>query len=58
MEKFTELEKLVEEAKKDALSFFTKGNKAAGTRLRKSMQEIKEKAQDIRITVIELKNEE
>ena len=34
MEKFTELKELIATAEKDVASFFEKGNKAAGTRLR------------------------
>jgi len=44
---------LVEDIKEDATKFEEKGNKAAGTRIRKSMQEIKAVAQDIRIYVSE-----
>lgn len=54
---FEELEKLVTEARKDAEAFYEKGNKAAGTRLRKAMQEAKNKAQDIRKEVTDKKNE-
>lgn len=58
MKLFEELEKLVTDARKDAEAFYDKGNKAAGTRLRKAMQEAKNKAQDIRKEVTEKKNEE
>ena len=57
MTQFEELEKLVTEARADAEAFYNKGNKAAGTRLRKAMQEAKNKAQDIRKEVTEKKNE-
>lgn len=55
---FEELEQLVTEARKDADAFYSKGNKAAGTRLRKAMQEAKNKAQEIRKEVTEKKNVE
>ncbi len=55
---FEELEKLVTEARSDAEAFYNKGNKAAGTRLRKAMQEAKNKAQDIRKEVTDKKNEQ
>jgi hypothetical protein len=55
MELFNQLEELVLSAKKDAQAFYEKGNKAAGTRLRKSMMEAKNKAQDIRKNVLEVK---
>ena len=35
---------------------FMAGNKSAGTRVRKSMQFIKSKAQDIRVQVQDIKN--
>lgn len=58
MKLFEELEKLVTDARKDAEAFYDKGNKAAGTRLRKAMQEAKNKAQDIRKEVTDKKNVE
>ena len=36
---------------------FDKGNNAAGTRVRKYMQELKNIAQDVRVKVSEIKNE-
>ena len=54
---FDELEKLIAEARSDAEAFYNKKNKAAGTRLRKAMQEAKLKAQDIRKEVAEKKSE-
>ena len=54
---FDELEKLIAEARSDAEAFYNKKNKAAGTRLRKAMQEAKIKAQDIRKEVTEKKSE-
>ena len=35
---------------------FNGGNKSAGTRIRKAMQELKGQAQDLRIEVQEIKN--
>lgn len=55
MELFNQLEELVNSAKKDAQAFYEKGNKAAGTRLRKAMMEAKTKAQDIRKDVLDVK---
>jgi hypothetical protein len=55
MELFNQLEELVNSAKKDAQAFYEKGNKAAGTRLRKAMMEAKNKAQDIRKNVLDVK---
>jgi hypothetical protein len=53
MESYELLKKKVEEAAED-IAKATGGNKAAGTRVRKAMQEIKAVAQDIRIKVLEI----
>jgi hypothetical protein len=42
----------------DFSKFYEKGNKAAGTRIRKGMQELKELAQTIRLEVQNMKNTE
>ena len=55
MELFNEIKQLVEEAEMDAIKFYERGNKAAGVRLRKSMQEIKGLAQDLRLEVNEVR---
>lgn len=57
MSRFTELKGFVEELEEDFAKFYEKGNKAAGTRVRKAMQELKRKAQDIRVEVQDKKNE-
>ena len=41
----------------DFEKFYEKGNNAAGTRVRKGMQELKNLAQDIRVEVQNKKNE-
>jgi hypothetical protein len=53
---FEKMKAVVEATEKDAEKFYTKGNSAAGTRLRKSMQDIKSLAQDVRKNVQETKN--
>jgi hypothetical protein len=55
MSKFAELKTLVESFEKDFIKFYDKGNKSAGTRVRKAMNELKRKAQEIRKEVQELK---
>ncbi len=55
MSRYTELVELVQTFEKDFIKFYDKGNKSAGTRVRKQMAELKRKAQDIRIEVQELK---
>jgi len=57
MEKFNELKELLVSAEQDALAFYEKGNKAAGTRLRNALQQTKNLAQDIRNHVTEIKNQ-
>jgi len=56
MEKFSSLKELVNAAEKDAAAFYEKGNKAAGTRLRNALQQIKVAATDIRKEVTEKKS--
>lgn len=56
MEKFTTLKELIATAENDAAAFYEKGNKAAGTRLRNAMQQLKVVATDIRKEVTEKKN--
>jgi hypothetical protein len=58
MEKFNQLKELIASIEADADKFFNKGSKAAGTRVRGGMQEIKALAQEIRNEVTALKNKE
>lgn len=55
MSRFTELVELVQTFEKDFIKFYDKGNKSAGTRVRKHMAELKRKAQEIRVEVQDLK---
>jgi hypothetical protein len=56
MEKYQKIADIVAEAGNDAKKFYEKGNNAAGTRLRKAMQELKTIAQDVRKEVSDIKN--
>ena len=56
MKKFEELKALIATIEGDADKFYNKGNSAAGTRIRKGMQDLKNAAQAIRAEVQELKN--
>ena len=56
--KFEELRDFVVDMERDFEQFYEKGNKAAGTRVRKGMQELKKMAQDIRVEVQDKKNAE
>ena len=52
MQEYETLKRLVTEAEED-VSKAAGGNKAAGTRVRKKMQEIKAAAQDVRKKILE-----
>lgn len=56
MEKFQKVKELIAAVEADATAFYEKGNKAAGTRVRNAMQQLKVAASDIRKEVTELKN--
>ena len=56
MKRFDELKSLVESLDGDFQKFYDKGNQAAGTRVRKGMQELKNVAQNIRVEVQDIKN--
>ena len=56
MEKYAKLKNLVISIEDDFSKFYDKGNKAAGTRARKAMQDVKVLAQDIRKEIQESKN--
>jgi hypothetical protein len=54
MQEYEELKRLIEEAESD-ISKAQGGNKAAGTRVRKQMQMIKQAAQTVRNKVLEMR---
>ena len=54
--RFDELKNLVNSLEDDFSKFYDKGNKAAGTRVRKGMQDLKDLAQEIRVEVQNAKN--
>lgn len=55
MSRFTELRDLLTSFEKDFIKFYEKGNKSAGTRVRKEMNELKKKAQEIRKEIQDIK---
>ncbi len=57
MKRYEELKNLILSLEGDFVKFYDKNNSAAGTRVRKGMQDIKNLAQEIRVEVQELKNE-
>ena len=57
MKEFESLLKHVKALEEDFIKFYDKDNKAAGTRIRKGMLEIKQIAQRIRLEIQNKKNE-
>ena len=55
MASYTQLKSIIENTEQDADKFFNNGNKAAGTRLRKNLQQIKVLAQELRREVTQQK---
>jgi len=58
MNRFSEIKDLVLGLEGDFEKFYDKKNQAAGTRVRKGMQDLKNLAQDIRKEVQDIKNAE
>ena len=58
MEQYQKLQQLLTTFEEDFRKFYEKGNNAAGTRIRKHMQDLKKAAQDIRNNVQEKKSAE
>ena len=56
MKRFDELRDMVMSLEGDFEKFYDKENQAAGTRVRKGMQDLKNLAQEIRIEVQDIKN--
>lgn len=56
MTQFEELKALIASAEADVEKFDGGKNQAAGTRVRKIMLEVKQKAQEVRVTIQEQKN--
>jgi hypothetical protein len=56
MSRFSEVKDLVMSLEGDFEKFYEKGNQAAGTRVRKGMQDLKTFSQDIRKEVQDKKN--
>lgn len=56
MSRIDEVKSLMTELEEELSKFYEKGNKAAGTRARKSLQDLKKLAQDIRVEIQDIKN--
>ena len=56
MNRYAQLRELLLSLETDFIKFYEKDNKAAGTRVRKGMQQLKVLAQEIRAEVQNMKN--
>lgn len=56
MSRKEQMQDLITELEPDLVKFYDKGNKAAGTRARKTLQEIRKTAQEIRLEIQDIKN--
>ena len=57
MKLFNKIKNLVAELEADIAKFYEKNNQAAGTRARRSLQEIKTIAQELRMEIQKKKND-
>lgn len=51
MENFNDLKTMIASMEEDVVKFYEKGNKAAGVRVRKTLQEVRTLAQAMRLEV-------
>lgn len=58
MNRFQQIKEIIDRVEEDFGKFYEKNNKAAGTRIRKAMQELKNLATEIRKEVQNMKNAE
>jgi len=56
MSRIDQVKDLMTELEEDMDKFYNKGNKAAGTRARKQLQDLKKLAQEIRLEIQDIKN--
>ncbi len=56
MKEFEAIKSMLTSLEKDFEKFYDKGNSAAGTRVRKGLQDLKNKCQEIRLDVQSRKN--
>ena len=56
MNRYQQLKDLIASLEADFVKFYDKENSAAGTRVRKGMQDLKNLAQEIRVEVQDFKN--
>lgn len=58
MSRMDEIKNLAGELEGELDKFYNKGNKAAGTRARKQLQELKKLSQEIRLEIQDMKNKD
>ena len=56
MSRFDDIKSVIEGVEDDMTKFYEKGNKAAGTRARKGLQELRKLAQEVRLEIQDIKN--
>jgi hypothetical protein len=56
MSRINQMKSLINELEPDMVKFYDKGNKAAATRARKTLQTIKNVSQEIRLEIQSIKN--
>lgn len=56
MSRFDEIKSLIGNFEDDMDKFYNKGNKAAGTRARKGLQELRKLSQEVRLEIQDIKN--
>lgn len=56
MNRIDQVRSMVAELEEDMTKFYDKGNKAAGTRARKQLQDLKKVSQEIRLEIQDMKN--
>ena len=56
MSRYDEISNLIDQLEPDINKFYEKGNKAAGTRARKTLQDLKKLSQEVRLEIQEWKN--
>jgi len=56
MSRFDDIKNVIEGVEDDMSKFYEKGNKAAGTRARKGLQELRKLAQEVRLEIQDIKN--
>lgn len=56
MSRFDDIKNVITSVEDDMSKFYDKGNKAAGTRARKGLQELRKLAQKVRLEIQDIKN--